>query len=206
MSLTRRGGIAVGAAKERISPLGIRYELTRKRVKNINFRVRTDGTLAVSASARVPLKQIDALVDERREWVEKARNHAAEQAALHTAPCPVSAAEALALFTALEEPVYRQFCTAVPQRPTLCVRDMKTRWGVCCPARRRITLNLRLACIRPRSLPMSSCMNIHILFIAITAKPFGKWYKPICRIGASCARNCVKTLSTKKRAAYLHFL
>lgn len=149
MSLTRRGASLLEQPKERISPLGIRYELTRKRVKNINFRVRTDGTLAVSASARVPLKQIDALVDERREWVEKARKHAAEQAALHAAPCPLSAAEALALFTALEEPVYRQFCTAVPQRPTLCVRDMKTRWGVCCPARRRITLNLRLALYPP---------------------------------------------------------
>lgn len=135
--------------KEHISPLGIPYELTRKRVKNINFRVRADGTLAVSASPRVPLKQIDALVDARREWVQQARKRTAEQAAVHAAPCPVSPSQALALFMALEEPVYRQFCAAVPQRPILRVRDMKTRWGVCYPTRGRITLNLRLALYPP---------------------------------------------------------
>lgn len=137
------------AAKERVSPLGIRYELTKKRVKNINFRVRSDGTLAVSAPARVPLKEIDALVDARREWVEKARRDVLAQAARLQEPCPIDKTRALALFQTLEEPVFRAFEPVLKERPSLCVRDMKTRWGVCAPARRRITLNLRLALYPP---------------------------------------------------------
>lgn len=147
--LDKKEAYRLEVSKERISPLGIRYKLTRKRVKNINFRVRSDGTLAVSAPARVPFKEIDALVDARRAWVEKARRDVLAQAARRQEPCPIDKSRALAVFQALEEPVFQKFAPLLPERPTLCVRDMKTRWGVCAPARRRITLNLRLALYPP---------------------------------------------------------
>ena len=34
---------------------GVRYEFKRKRVKNINLRVRADGSVAVSAPLGAPL-------------------------------------------------------------------------------------------------------------------------------------------------------
>lgn len=37
----------------------VRYDLQRKRVKNINLRVRTDGTVTLSAAAHVPQRVID---------------------------------------------------------------------------------------------------------------------------------------------------
>lgn len=49
------------------------YELTRKRVKNVNMRIETDGTIAVSANGRVPLEFIDDFVISKRELIEKAR-------------------------------------------------------------------------------------------------------------------------------------
>ena len=41
---------------------GVEYELTRRRVRNLNIRVRTDGSVAVSAPRRVPLSSVDAFV------------------------------------------------------------------------------------------------------------------------------------------------
>ena len=49
------------------------YELTRKRVKNVNMRIGTDGIIAVSANGRVPLEFIDDFVISKRELIEKTR-------------------------------------------------------------------------------------------------------------------------------------
>ena len=49
------------------------YELTRKAVKNLNFRLLPGGELAVSAPRRVPPEQVDALVRQKASWVEQAR-------------------------------------------------------------------------------------------------------------------------------------
>ena len=52
---------------------GVRYEFKRKRVKNINLRVRADGSVAVSAPLGAPLAQVDAFVAGRARWIEAAR-------------------------------------------------------------------------------------------------------------------------------------
>ena len=46
---------------------GIRYELTRKKVKNLNIRVREDGTVAVSVPLRTSAEAADRFVAERAE-------------------------------------------------------------------------------------------------------------------------------------------
>lgn len=50
----------------------IEYELTRKRVRNLNLRIRHDGTIAVSAPSRVPLEEIDRFIRERSDFLIKA--------------------------------------------------------------------------------------------------------------------------------------
>lgn len=50
----------------------IRYELTRKRVKNINMRVKEDGIAYISANSRVSVKAIEEFVVSQREFIEKA--------------------------------------------------------------------------------------------------------------------------------------
>ena len=57
------------------------YELERKRVKNINLRVRRDGSVYVSASPRVPLAQIEAFLRSQADRIlaAKARFTAAEE-------------------------------------------------------------------------------------------------------------------------------
>ena len=61
-------------------------------------------------------------------------------------PCSVSREDALALFTQVSDAVFPLFAQVLNgQRPVLKVRQMKTRWGVCVPAKRQITFSLRLA-------------------------------------------------------------
>jgi len=50
----------------------ITYELHRKRVKNMNLRVTASGVVRVSASPRVPLGMIEALIYRHRAFIEKA--------------------------------------------------------------------------------------------------------------------------------------
>ena len=125
---------------------GVRYEFKRKRVKNINLRVRADGSVAVSAPLGAPLRQGDAFVAGRARGIEAARVRALARGEEEQRPCSVSREDALALFTQVSDAVFPLFAQVLNgQRPVLKVRQMKTRWGVCVPAKRQITFSLRLA-------------------------------------------------------------
>ena len=52
---------------------GIQYELTRKRVKNLNIRVREDGTVAVSVPLRTSAEAADRFVAEQAQWIAEAQ-------------------------------------------------------------------------------------------------------------------------------------
>lgn len=111
---------------------GVRYEFKRKRVKNINLRVRADGSVAVSAPLGAPLAQVDAFVAGRARWIEAARVRALARGEEEQRPCSVSREDALALFTQVSDAVFPLFAQVLNgQRPVLKVRQMKTRWGVC---------------------------------------------------------------------------
>ena len=60
--------------------LAVTYTLTRKRVKNLNLRVRADGSVAVSAASHVPIDQIDRFVQTHLKFIAKARARIATQA------------------------------------------------------------------------------------------------------------------------------
>ena len=53
---------------------GIQYELTRKRVKNLNIRVREDGTVAVSIPLRTSAEAADRFVAARADWCSRPGN------------------------------------------------------------------------------------------------------------------------------------
>lgn len=51
---------------------GIYYELTRKPVKNINLRVKEDGSLRISANSRISLARIEAFIISEQAFIQKA--------------------------------------------------------------------------------------------------------------------------------------
>lgn len=131
---------------------GVAYTLERKRVKNINLRIRADGSVWASASPRVSGAAVDAFVASRAGWVQK--QQAALAAREEKSPNEVLPApdDALALFEEVSARVFPLFAKtkALGGRvPELRVRSMTSRWGVCHPAKRRITLALQLAAKPP---------------------------------------------------------
>lgn len=50
----------------------LQYELIRKRVKNVNMRIKADGVVYVSANTRVSVKRIEEILTERSEYILKA--------------------------------------------------------------------------------------------------------------------------------------
>lgn len=49
----------------------ITYELTRKNVKNINVRIKSDMTISVSANSRVSKRHIEEFLISKADWIEK---------------------------------------------------------------------------------------------------------------------------------------
>ena len=64
--------------KLEISGRILEYDLERKKVKNLNLRVRRDGTVAVSANSRVSIEYIENFLRGKADFIFKAINHYAE--------------------------------------------------------------------------------------------------------------------------------
>ncbi len=120
---------------------GIAYELTYKRVKNINLRV-TEDQVRVSAPKRFGVREIDALVASRAAWIESARQRMASRA---PAICEKSPEECASMLLSVCERVFPLFQGLIADRPAMKVRAMKSRWGVCHYFKNTIVLNAQLA-------------------------------------------------------------
>lgn len=120
----------------------IEYQLTYKKVKNLNMRLHADSTIHVSAPKRVPLSEIDRFVASKEQWIMRAKKRLQNQIVIPKNQH--SNEECLALFTKISDQIYPMFAAQIGEKPELRVRWMKTRWGVCYPAKHRITLNQQL--------------------------------------------------------------
>ena len=131
----------------------IKYILERKQVKNINLRVRPEGSVKVSASPRIDTSYIDDFVLSKVEFILKAleRCESAETTERQFQEELVKAKsgqESLladpAIFTEILDEVYPAFIPYGIARPKLRVRTMKSCWGSCLVNKGIITLNRKL--------------------------------------------------------------
>ncbi|MBD8953260.1 MAG: M48 family peptidase [Subdoligranulum sp.] len=141
---------------------GVTYTLTRRRVRNINLRVRADGSVTASAAPRVPVMVVDAFVASRADWVRSAQARAAARRDREAARQPElpTKAEALAHIQSLCRAYYPQFAATCPggRMPKIAVRDMTTRWGSCSLKTGTLAFARRL-CVAP--LPAQEYVVVH---------------------------------------------
>ena len=133
----------------------ISYELEIKPVRNINLRIRPDGSIHVSMSGRHTLAQVEALFHNNSagiirslEKAEKLLDRASSIAVLDRAEEGRRAEEIVSAYC---RKVYPRFARSCGNRmPEIRYRRMRARWGSCAPERRVLTFNTRLAYVPGR--------------------------------------------------------
>lgn len=123
----------------------VEYELTVKKVKNINLRLSPQGDVRVSAPRRVPVAEVDRFVASRAGWIDAARRRVAARAAAAPAPCTLSDEQCMQVFRPYLEKYYPVFAKTLGAPPQVVLKTLKSMWGICRPAKKQITLNRRLA-------------------------------------------------------------
>lgn len=121
----------------------IQYNLQYKKVKNINLRIKPDGSINVSANKRVPLKAIDEFIISKADFIlralEKYRNMPiTEQKQYFTED------EVKELILNLCEQVYPYYQAKRIKYPEIKFRKMVSRWGSCHSQRGILTFNTNL--------------------------------------------------------------
>lgn len=127
---------------------GLEAEVTRKRVKRMNMRVKEpDGRIVISAPYFTSDRDIKEFVRSHRGWIEKAVIRVRTKAASH--PEPLDKAEKEAGRADLKRRIGYRLPIIEEITGLHCsgwtVRDMHTRWGSCNTKTHHINLSLMLA-------------------------------------------------------------
>ena len=121
----------------------IEYELTFKKVKNINLRINRNGEVSVSANKRVSVKLIDDFVLSKAEFILKAKEKCTESAG-NPQKEYFSETEVKQTILKMCEKAYPYFEAMGIKYPEIRFRKMVSMWGNCRSASRTLTFNTNL--------------------------------------------------------------
>lgn len=152
----RSGSCSQARTQEQLAFVdGLEIWVTRKRVKNINMRVKPpDGRIEASIPMNLSQVRLEEFVREHRDWI--VRN---QRAVLDSTQA--RAANATDEEKRQWREVVEAFVPALIERwepimgvksGKLAYRDMTSRWGSCQPSTGRICINTRLALYPPECL------------------------------------------------------
>ncbi|MBQ8496023.1 MAG: M48 family metallopeptidase [Clostridia bacterium] len=170
----------------------ITYECTRKKVKNINLRVHSDGKLFVSAPFFVSDQQIDAVLTEKKDFILRALARFAEAEKNKPMPFSFADGEKISLF-GKEYRLYftEEKCRSFAENDTLIlfVRDKKDTEMKRKALKTYAENELRL-------LLDSLCADIYPLFEKATPMPEIKLRLMRARWGSCAPKKAVLTFNT----------
>ncbi len=121
--------------------LKIKYDLQYKKVKNINLRIKPDGTIHVSANKLVPQNIIDEFIISKADFIINALNKYANK---NPKKQYFTENEIKNIILALCEKVYPYFEKQGIKYPQIKFRKMVSRWGSCHPTKCILTFNTNL--------------------------------------------------------------
>ncbi len=121
----------------------IEYDLQYKNVKNVNLRIKTDGTVHVSANKRVSKKIIEAFIVDKAHFIIKAQEKYSLQkkADLKQHFSQTQIRDVIVDLCRKHYPYYA--CRGV-KFPIIKFRKMVSRWGSCQPTKGVLTFNTNL--------------------------------------------------------------
>ncbi|MCQ2483567.1 MAG: M48 family metallopeptidase [Clostridia bacterium] len=193
----------------------VMYEFEHKRVKNINMRIRKDGSVYVSAPRFVSQKTAEQFIISKSDFIIRALKSLSEskrKSCREHNPDEMTSDE---IFTVLGETrsidyvaglinaspsdtvvflrqydkyrrmqlkkIVLEYCEQVypyfKQRtkrefPEICFRQMKSRWGVCVPAKNRITFSYNLFECPPECIMYVVCHEFTHFFVPNHSEKF----------------------------------
>ena len=123
----------------------IEYQLFYKKVKNINLRVKKDGSVVVSVPKLVTVEKIDQFVAEKQAWILKAKQQVQQVQQEKEQEVLLSLQECQKIFCEVNCKVYPLFEPILKKRiPQIEIKDMESKWGICYPNTNKIVLSRRL--------------------------------------------------------------
>lgn len=128
--------------------------LVRKKVKNLNIRVRPDGSVWASAPKRMSKALIERFVRSKRDWIDDVRaRYADSPTAIAERATDEERKEWRDLVSACVPILIEQWEPIIGVRAgRIAYRNMRSRWGSCQPDSGRICINTRLALYPPECL------------------------------------------------------
>lgn len=121
----------------------IQYELQYKNVKNINLRIKYDGSVRVSANRRVSQKYIEEFMRSKSDFIlnalEKCKMRSDEPQKQY-----FDENEIFGIITALCEKAYPHFEKRGIKYPQIKFRQMVSCWGTCHTKKGVLTFNTNL--------------------------------------------------------------
>ena len=121
----------------------ISYIFEYKNVKNINLRIRSDGSIFVSANKRVPEKIVVGFILSKADFILKALEKY-ESIPYNTLIQYFSEEEIRDVVICICKKVYPYFEKFGIKYPEIKFRKMVSRWGSCHPQKGILTFNLNL--------------------------------------------------------------
>lgn len=154
------------------------YDLQYKKVKNINLRIKPDGTIHVSANKRVPKKVIDEFILSKTDFILRALEKY-ESKAEETQKQYFSEEEIRDVILKLCEKVYPYFEKCGIKYPQIKFRKMVSRWGSCHATKGILTFNTNLMYASPECIEY---VVLHEFTHFLQANHSSKFYDELAKV------------------------